>query len=119
MVAAFDAYRESMRKGKPMMPENPGASVDYDRALALGRRAFHDRARDTICSCPENYLLAVGATVGSERRWTPAVPVAFLSRRGAIVKMITLWGDNSNAEALADAIGEVLPTPADHRKVED
>ena len=118
--AAFDAPRENMRKGKPMMPENPDASGgDYDQALALGRRAFHDRARDTICSCPEKYLLAVGATVGGERRWTPAVPVALLSRRGAIVKAITQWEDTADAEGLAAAIGAVLlPAPTDHRKVE-
>ena len=88
-----------------------GAS-DYDRALAYGRRAFYHRVDDVISSCPENYLLAVGSTVDGQRRWTPAVPAALLSRRGAIIKVITLWPDPADAEALADAIGEVLSPPA-------
>jgi hypothetical protein len=94
---------------------NDEHTSDYDEALALGRRAYHDQATDTICSCPENYLLAVGSMVDGRRRWTPAVDVALLSRRGAIVHAIRMSQDNSAAEALADAIGKVLPPPAARR----
>lgn len=90
------------------MTEEPN---DYGRALALGRRAFHDRATDTICSCPENYLLAVGATVNGRRVWTASVPAELQAHLGAIVKVITLRQYTDDAEALADAVGAVLPPP--------
>jgi hypothetical protein len=78
----------------------------WELANQQGRRAFYERATDTLRSCPENYCLAYRTKDG---RWhVYRDEGATRAQHDAFAKIILDWQAGSTGDAIADLLGEHL-----------
>lgn len=84
-------------------------SSAWEAARQLGRRAFYERATETLRTCPENYCLAARQEVRGRYVWRPFVDAALREHETTIVAEIERWAAGSTGDALAEAVGAILP----------
>lgn len=76
----------------------------YDEARIMGKRAFYERATDSIRLCPENYCLAVKAN----GKWKAYDDGAIRDKWAIIQTTIDEWQNGSTGDALAGEIGKLF-----------